>query len=89
MKCNQLSVGDKIRIRLPDGSISDAKVGLKNNVGQHFVIGDDDTFVLSSERPRSAKFHEFYDRVRLVYPIEQMENYKNKLLNSIDQSIKL
>ena len=74
----KIEIGEKVRVRLQNGNTADGIIDGKTWGGEFFVDTEDDRFILSDAKPRPAKGNEFYDRVRLIYPIEQMENYKAK-----------
>jgi len=74
-----IEIGAKIRVRLPDGDKADGTIQGKTAGNEFLVATEDEIFVLSGSKPRKSTGNEFYDRVRLLYPVEQMESYKARL----------
>lgn len=65
-------MGEPVRFRLPSGEIVDGTYGEKI-IGQnsHAVLHLGSFFIASSKRPKRHQLSA--DRVRFVYPVEQMK----------------
>ena len=70
-------IGDPVRVRLHDGSTLDCEFIGTNNHNQAFVEDEKGTaFIVTNKKPKAKSWRDYYDSVRIVYPIEQMDNYK-------------